>query len=41
MNLNVGRKEKLGFSQDQVGLKIKLPPEKAGNYAYVFRIERN
>ena len=29
----------LSFSQDEGGLKINLPAERVGNYAYVFRIE--
>jgi len=35
----LGSKAALSFSQDESGLKIKLPVERIGNYAYVFRIE--
>jgi hypothetical protein len=35
----LGNRTALSFSQDDAGLKIKLPAEKPGNYAYVFRIE--
>ena len=35
----LGSKESLRFSQDQDGLKISLPGDSPGNYAYVFKIE--
>jgi alpha-L-fucosidase len=34
----LGHKGKLEFSQDETGLKIKLPAEKPCDYAYVFKI---
>ena len=37
----LGSKEKLAFSQDEAGLRIKLPTQKPGNYGYVFKIERS
>jgi alpha-L-fucosidase len=35
----LGSKATLSFSQDEGGLKIKVPVQKVGNYVYVFRIE--
>ncbi len=35
----LGSKAALSFSQDEAGLKIKLPGERVGNNAYVFKID--
>jgi hypothetical protein len=35
----LGSKAALSFLQDEGGLRIKMPVERVGNYAYVFRIE--